>query len=479
MYPRAISPNGLDLLLVEGQGIPPRGPLWSMPVLGGSLRRLGDTQGQDAAWSPDGKMLAYGNGSDLMVAKADGTEPRKLTRVNDFEYVVKPVWSPDHTHVSFTRLSGNAHSSSMWEVSAEGKDLHRLLPDWQRADDCCGRWTADGRYFIFQAAKQLWALPRRSSMPGSPAKPIQLTWSPMSLFAPIPSKDGKSLFCVGATTRGELLRYDLKARRFTPYLAGISAEYAAFSKDGQWVAYVSYPEGTLWRSRVDGSERVQLTYPPAYALLPRWSPDGKTIAFSEVAPNRTFKLFAISREGGSPQQLLPDDPQPQKAPTWSPDGSRIAFGGNGGDPQAVIRILDVASAKVTIVPGSQGLYSPRWSPDGRFLVALSSDLRRLLLYEFQTQRWTELATTGTLNWPSWSRDSHYLYLLKGIQADTVIRIRLSDHKQERVADLKNLVTTGYYGGALALAPDDSPMLLRDAGTYDVYALNWDAPQGWE
>ena len=105
----------------------------------------------------------------------------------------------------------------------------------------------------------------------------------MPLSSPVHSTDGKKLFVVGRTFRGELTRYDLKSGRFEPYLGGISAEYVAFSKDGQWVAYVSFPEGTLWRSKADGSERLQLTYPPMYALMPRWSPDGKDRSCSSAA----------------------------------------------------------------------------------------------------------------------------------------------------------------------------------------------------
>jgi Tol biopolymer transport system component len=480
MYPRALSSNGREVLLAEVQGSSVRSPLWSMPVLGGSLRRLGDTRGQDAAWSPDDNMMAYGDGSNLMVAKADGSEPRRIARLNDSEDAMKPVWSPDQSHLRFTRLNRSTHISSIWEISIDGKNLHRLLPDWtsapadsgRRAEgDCCGHWTADGKYFIFQAQEQLWALPR-SGMLGSAAKPVQLTFSPMSLSAPIPSADGKSLFCIGSTKRGELRHYDVKAGQFAPYLGGISAEYPAFSKDGQWVAYVSFPEGILWRSKVDGSERRQLTFPPDYAMLPRWSPDGQTILFSAVAPDRTIWLSLISREGGSPKPLLPNGPQPQKSATWSADGGKIAFGGNSRDPESLIRILDVASSQVTTIPGSQGLYSPRWSPEGRFLAALSGDLRRVMLFDFQKKQWTALATTGTLNWPAWSHDSRFLYFLEGNEAGNVVRIRLSDHKLERLTDLKNLVTTGYYGGALALTPDDSPLLMRDAGTYDVYATNW-------
>jgi eukaryotic-like serine/threonine-protein kinase len=96
---------------------------------------------------------------------------------------------------------------------------------------------------------------------------------------PIHSNDGKKLFVVGALARGELSRYDARSAEFVPFLSGISADSVSFSKDGQWVAYVSFPEGTLWKSKLDGSQRIQLTYPPLTAVFPSWSPDGQQIVF--------------------------------------------------------------------------------------------------------------------------------------------------------------------------------------------------------
>jgi len=86
---------------------------------------------------------------------------------------------------------------------------------------------------------------------------------------------------MGRHSRGELVRYNSKDSQFEPFLSGMSGEHVVLSKDGQLVAYVAYPEGTLWRSRPDGSERVQLTYSPLYAVHPRWSPNGKQIVFSD------------------------------------------------------------------------------------------------------------------------------------------------------------------------------------------------------
>jgi Tol biopolymer transport system component len=348
-----------------------------------------------------------------------------------------------------------------------------MTPGWHDSDDeCCGKWTADGEYFVFQSSGQIWALPRSGALFHYQPEPIPLTSSPLSLSSPLPAKDGKKLFVVGQSYRGELTRYDLKSRQLAPFLGGISGEFVAFSRDGEWVAYVSYPEGTLWRSRLDGSGRQQLTYPPMYPVLPRWSPDGKKILFFEfaVSPQKPARIYEIAAEGGSPQLLMANDGRQQLDPNWSPDGRKIVFGSQSNDPSSTIRILDLASHQVSTLPGSEGLYSPRWSPDGRYVAAFSGDSTRILLFHFDTGKWTELAQ-GNFGWLNLSRDGENIYTLDTKQ-NAVVRIRMSDKKAEQILDLKNFATAGRYGGTLALTPDDSVLLLRNTGSQDVYSVEW-------
>ncbi len=473
MVPLDLSPDASDFLAIDGQGAPPKGPLWSIPVLAGTPRRMGDIIAETAAWSPDGKSLAYTNLGNLFVANADGTASRKLTRVNGD--ILNVAWSPDSRRLRFdsSETAGTLGQQLEWEVSAGSDDLHRLMQGWHNPpNECCGKWTPDGKYFVFQSGGQIWALPEKTLFRSKP-EPILLTASPLSLSSPLPSKDGKKLFMIGQTFRGELTRYDTTSGRLVPFLNGISAEYVSFSKDGQWVAYVSYREGTLWRSRVDGSERMQLTYPPMYPVLPRWSPDGKKIIFFEFAlsADKPARIYEISSEGGTPYPLLPDDHSQQLDPNWSPDGSKIIFAGESNNPSSAIRILDISTHHVSTLPASDGLYSPRWSPDGRSISAFSADSKTLLLFDLQSKKWTELAT-GSLSWLNWSHDSRYVYVLDFRGKDAVVRIRISDHKSEQVVDLKDFVTAGRYGGWLALTPDDSLLLLRDTGSQDVYSVDF-------
>ena len=474
ILPLSVSPDGAELLVKDNQGTDYRGQFWRLPIPGGSPRRLGALVGQDAAWSPDGRMLVYAGGSELFLAKSDGTESRKLVSMRGRGFY--PAWSPAGNKLRFTVIDDKTGANALWEVSAQGADLHPLFPEWHNPpNECCGKWTPDGKYFVFQSQGQIWALSEKQTFfHRSTGKPIQLTSSPLGLFTPLPSKDGKRLFVVGRTYRGELEHGESKSGLFTPFLSGISAEDVAFSNDRQWVAYVSYPESILWRSKPDGSNRVQLSSPPLLAASPRWSPDGKQIAFYDYSFGKRRKVYLVSADGGSPQQLLPEDPEPEIDPNWSPDGDKILFSGVPDDNNVAIHVFDLNSHQLSTLPGSRGLYSPRWSPDGRYIVAMPSDSLSLALFDFQTQKWSQLANVRAA-FPNWSRDGKYVYFLRWLDDPAVLRIRITDREVEQVSDLANLPTTGNVGPWLGLGPDDSPLLLRDIGTQDIYSLDWEEP----
>jgi Tol biopolymer transport system component len=330
-----------------------------------------------------------------------------------------------------------------------------------------------GSISFFQSTQndktQIWALSQKGDL-FRKAKPIQLTTEPLSYSIPVLSVDGKRVFAIGSQLRGELQRFNQRTQQFESYLSGIAADGVEFTKDGQWVTYVSYPEGSLWRSKVDGSERLQLTFPPMQVFLPRWFPDQKQIVFQATLHGRRGKNYLISANGGIPQPLVPEDQSDEYDPNWSPGGNSVVYWSSN-----TINILDMRTHKVSVVPGSQGLWSPRWSPDGRYLAAQGGANEKLTLFDFKTQKWSELAGITTM-YQNWSRDGNYIYSYSFGIDPALYRVRVSDHKVERIVSLKGIrLTIGAFGTWLGLAPDDSPLILRDVGSQEIYALDLQLP----
>ena len=142
-------------------------------------------------------------------------------------------------------------------------------------------------------------------------------------------------------------------------------------------------------------------------MLPRWSPDGRQIAFVANYPGRPWNIYLLPAEGGTPRQVLPDAPDRMDA-NWSPDGNSLVFG-SFDVPNNPISIVDLKTVRISTLPGSIGLFSPRWSPNGRSLCAITSQRPfKLMLFDFTTQKWTELFGSD-MGYPSWSHNGRYIY----------------------------------------------------------------------
>ena len=291
------------------------------------------------------------------------------------------------------------------------------------------------------------------------------------------------MFIAGTQVKGELVRFDAITRQVVPVLGGISAGDAEYSRDGSWITYVLYPEGTLWRSRADGSERLQLTYPPMQAALAHWSPNGRQIAFSASMPGKHWRIFVTSADGGTPQPLSYSE-ESQTDPAWSADGGKIAFGHfpwqDEEDNEIHIGMFDVKSRQITRLAGSKGFWAPRWSPDGRYIVAESEDSVAFMLYDTQAQTWKKLLQFAeTIDYFNWSHDSADIYFdTVGTDHPALYCLRVRDAKLDRIVDLKSYrFYSGQFGNDIwtGLAPGDVPLFVRDISTSEIYALDVDLP----
>jgi Tol biopolymer transport system component len=470
-----IAPDGSALLVTTGSG--QANPLWILPLPTGEPRRVGNLVVEDAAWFRDPKQVLYCSEKSIYVVNSDGSEAHKLVDVPGEPS--SPRVSPDGKRILVDVYGGTSAGTNIWEVGSDGTNLHKLsaIPNDDLPWTCCANWTADGRYFVFLNqynssngyVHDLYASRARGGILEKRAtQPVKLTYGPLSYSSGLPSKDGKRIFVIGSKARGELIRYDQASKQFVPYLSSISAYETAFSRDGKWVAYISYPDHALWRMRVDGSERRQLLFPPWGAILPQWSPDGKRIAFGGWGGASNGQgVFIMDADGGTPEMIASN----ANGPNWTSDGNSLLIGDASG---LGARIIDVHTKRATDIPGAEDKFGATLSLDSRFIVSSTKNRDKLMLFDVKQQKWSELASGSFVNWP-FSRDARYVYYVTVDPGDPKVkRIGLADRHVEVVASLKDVRRVFIDPLAMNwtdLAPDGSVLVMRDIGTQEIYALN--------
>jgi DNA-binding winged helix-turn-helix (wHTH) protein len=243
-----ISREGSELLV--GSGVlaseTDERPIWIVSLPGGTPRRIGSIKGRSASWAPDGEHLVYATTSAIYLTNKDGSDIRKLADTPVVPW--KPRFSPNRAYLRFDGYDSSRNIDSIWDLDLREKQMTQLFPSWNTPQHS-GNWTTDGKYFFFNTHdpvkdrdEDVWVLPESGVRKHAA---VQLTRGPLAFGCPFLSTGGSRLFVLGTQSRAELARYDSGEKQFLPYMEGISASEAEISRDGNWVAYVSYPDLTL------------------------------------------------------------------------------------------------------------------------------------------------------------------------------------------------------------------------------------------
>jgi len=472
----SLAPDGSRLILCDRVAGESEHSLWIVPTTGGTARQLHGILAHDATWMPDGQHLLIARQDQLLISDDQGNDLHLFAQLPGRGFWLR--WSPNHDRLALTILNPATHATTLWQIHQDGSHLAPLLDHWsQPAHECCSTWSADGHSLYFQSehdgSSNLWQL-AISPITGNPdSHPTQLTSGPLSYQAPTLSPDGHSLFFIGSDSRSDLLAYSPESHQFSSYAPGLTAPFhLSYSADHKWMAWIGQ-DATLWRGRADGSEKLQITMSPMQVYMARWAPDGRHLLLMARSSDQLWQLYLVDPDGANLHPIFHES-RNQSDPDWSPDGSQIVFGripalmGESGQPKA-IHILHPDTGKLDTIPGSEGLFSPRWSPDGRYIVAISLGMDRLMLFDTTTKRWTRLADHSCAD-PVWASTRNLLYFTDYVQKNRQIyRIRIPDGKPERIVSLSD-VHAAVDDSFAGLTPDDRPLVHASILTSNIYRI---------
>jgi eukaryotic-like serine/threonine-protein kinase len=478
-----ISPDGSGFLLLQNDlnDETQRGTIWTMPVLGGAGKRLGNITARGASYSPDGKLIAFNEKESVYVCDTDG---RNVKEIWNTHHMVpgNPVFSPDSKKIRVTvsRSTLEDDLTRIWELNVDGSNPHLLpLPQHWPEDSgtYSGIWTPGGKHFIFSSYQDgsdnlyEYLEPRWYQFWRKPSA-VRLTPGQPEVTAMAPSRDGNGMFVVGRLAQGSMHFYDEREKRFLPYLGGLPATQLVVSPDRKWMVYTDYPRGYLWRCKLDGSEKLQLT--DTLAQMPTWSPDSKWIAYTDWQ-----ELYRVSVDSGAPEKLTSEGFM-EVLPSWSPDGKSIYFNDYPIAGHQRIRILDLETRKVSTMPGSDGYYAPLWSPDGQYLAAIQNPPKSLAIYSVKTKQWKQLKVFEH-DWDFfvWAPDSKSLYVMRSqSEAATnvqtgIYRLTVPDGKWELFTKFTGLneVPNGAQN-FVSITPEGNVAAMSDTSVTQIYRMKW-------
>jgi len=326
----------------------------------------------DPVWSPDGKSICYSTWHNLWSIPVAGGAARPLT--GDGEYDADPYWSFSGRFIYFTSYRGG--TTALWRQSVTRGAAQRLTLG--TGTECHPSLSRDGVRLAYSTGGPQTRLVLRTRSSGNETELSRVAGDQMAAIAP----DNRTIAIVSRRWAPDL-RLGLQPLQQEGEPAPVHLltdqpgwpSQPRFSHDGKWIAYyqVQGTERHVWIAGTSGDSPVQITSGPTSEGHPAWSPDDSQLAFtSQSDGGLSIRTISVrdGRPGGSARLVETTDVEAAYAPDWSPDGRSIAFIGiRDSSPDAWVVSLD-RSFPTRRITKRAGVSRVRWDPaTGGWLVA--------------------------------------------------------------------------------------------------------------
>ncbi len=421
----AFSPNGERIAFrSEREG----GGIFVMGATGESVNRLTDF-GYNPAWSPDGTEIVCSTapGDDPGSRQSRGQLWRIQVATGEKRMVyegdaVQPSWSPHGHRIAFWAYPRGNPQRDVWTIPAGGGPPVAVTAD--AAVDWNPVWSPDGRWLYFGSDRggsmNLWRVEVDEASGEVLGTPEALTAGGAGMRGPMSlSADGRRFAYTDRTDASniERVRFDREKEAGAGPPEAVTrgtlqVMYMDLSPDGEWVAFNSGgKQEDLYVVRTDGRARRQLTDDEAKDRGPRWSPDGKRIAFYSARGGK-YDVWVVGADGTGLRQITSTRPS-GAMPAWSPDGLRLSLLSS-----VASYIVDLSKHETSPVPEviparnetGAGFNAFDWSPDGRRIAGYRSRpdgvLEGIVTYSIENGAFERLTATGSN--PRWLSDGRRL-----------------------------------------------------------------------
>lgn len=300
---------------------PPKG--WSHSLLVSIDRPRGP------AISPDGQWLAFfwdrEDQSDLYILEISGGWPRRLTfdRTATASWLDEPArWSPDGQSIAYT------DDGQIWITQRDGQNTHQVTDLTTSVGSV--QWMPDNQHLVFTTRRNGKLRVMLTDIAGEMMRPISS--GPGLDHSPKPSPDGKKIVYL-QTSPEDYRHSDVmladpqtgKVRRLTN-VPGFRHFTPRWSPDGRWIAYLSERAGQhhIYRMDTQSWKEMQLTQDSCDFGSIAWSPDSTRLLCTRNREG-ALDLCLVSAQDGS-QEVLRSSEGSHTHPQWHPSGEYVFFG---------------------------------------------------------------------------------------------------------------------------------------------------------
>jgi len=372
-----LSPDGKKLALMNYE----QNNLWLRDIASGKEVCLLPTPElmYDCFWSPDSRLIAYINGvNSVKIVSADGGQPKTIIEADaemlkGGKFAYPDGWTSDGKKLLFLVLTRRSREG-LYAIPASGGKWEEIykFPDPQKANER-GEWlhlSPNGKFIAYQSKQDgnmdIYVMPSRG------AEPVRITDDPARDEWPRWSYDGQwLLFTSDRTGEAELwvirIRPDGQPGSRPIQVTRGGADGGSWTQGGKIAFSTSTDLTHVFIANMDGSQETQLTGQYKTNYSPRWSPDGKNIAFvAYYGEGVRTGVMTVPSNGGDAKFLARG-----MSPAWSPDGKRIAYcyerrSIERPTGRATISIIPAEGGEAKEVMNYDGYVNYLdWSPDGR------------------------------------------------------------------------------------------------------------------